>query len=539
MSDNEFMMSDEEEDPFEYEDSDDEMVASDSESQTQSLENEYYSGKALKEDDPEEAKSKLEAIVMADDPILSFKATKQLMKIANSQGADKTLIKLFDQLCDQKSNVESTYFASLVEKIIEKYAGVPGFVDAAFSKVTVLPKSSQIRLHVHRLRVMSNLGSISEIEAEARLLLELSTGDDYVAKQTRLEAYSTQLGILVRSGALSEREARSRARTLLEECSSLERSLIAHPGVVGVTSEARGLLQMEKRCFVAARDALMESFKSYDEAGLGKDKTRVLKCLLVVSMLDLLEDVSILQANEIQPYLVSDDLEVQELVHIVRLLHEDRLEPFLDLISLISDTFLSSFVDQLAQVARERALIKLCSVYLRVSESYVCSKTRTDPLLLQQLIYNMSRAGRLFWHITFDFEAHHMYIRERGSLQGLGQGKGINRAAGWPNLGPKPNLDEAYKLVEERLRKALVIPSTAPISGNEQVRLQQVGEGGQKDGRLVKLAVSNEKRAAQERRGRGDASELQGGIEGMAKVLDGLLSLGRSTTNGLVYIPEV
>ncbi|GMM34291.1 hypothetical protein DASC09_016160 [Saccharomycopsis crataegensis] len=445
MSDNEdFMMSEEEEDPFEYEDSDDEMVASDGgsfqedsdEEGEESLENQYYSAKSIKEDDLDAAlelfakiKDQVEGGEGDKQKVWKFKSLKQLMKIHYQLNHMDDLMKLYKELLNMNDYIEDkNYFLSSLVKIIDRYGKsnnpefLEKFIELPLAHPSYLNDKLFIKLNIAKLNFLEGKNdgenNLSAIDQLIDLVIEKceETTNEYTKKQHLLETYSIQLKILLSMSDIGSINSIKKLRNTFKKCNELEHNIIAHPKILGVINEAQGKLLMIERDFHKSVEILMESFKNYDESGSNVDKSRILKNLIVLNLLNLKSEVSILQSNEIKPYLRnSDDEDIDNLMKLLKYYEDNDISSFHQLIADSESTkeqfitkddynFLKIFKGDIINSINYKSLNNFFKSFSALPIDFLCKVLNIDnKLQLEELVFDMISEDILLYDIKFDY----------------------------------------------------------------------------------------------------------------------------------------
>lgn len=456
MSDSEdFMMSDEEEDPFEYDDSDDDQVmASNDEDQDSNnanqhvnLENKYYSAKAIKEDDLQEALKEFEAIIdqvsnedenlLTNDSIWRFKSIKQSLKIYYQLNDTNKLLALYQDLLNSHGSISNkNYFFTSLDKIIDRYAKsnntnlIIKFIDISLTSENkaLLNSKLLIKLYINKLNFLVVAGpqqrqtkddkssNTQEIEKLIDFVITecAKSSNEYIKQHNLLEVYSIQLRLLLSRPDIQTLRVIRQLKAMYAKCKQIEHTVILHPRILGVIKEAGGKIAMIGKNYNQAIETLMESFKNYDEIGSVMDKLRILKSLIILYMLNSKSEINILQSNEIKPYLTKegngDDEVILSLLALLNFYEANDVESFnrffeRNLINVFAnDNFLSIFKHDILNAIKFKVISNFCKSFKTIKISFLCSVLGIKGKYeLEELIFEMNNREILTFDLKFDY----------------------------------------------------------------------------------------------------------------------------------------
>lgn len=456
MSDSEdFMMSDEEEDPFEYDDSDDDQVmASNDEDQDSNnanqhfnLENKYYSAKAIKEDDLQEALKEFKAIIdqvsnedenlLTNDSIWRFKSIKQSLKIYYQLNDTNKLLALYQDLLNSHGSMSNkNYFFTSLDKIIDRYAKsnntnlITKFIDISLTSENkaLLNSKLLIKLYINKLNFLVVAGpqqrqtkddkssNTQEIEKLIDFVITecAKSSNEYIKQHNLLEVYSIQLRLLLSRPDIQTLRVIRQLKATYAKCKQIEHTVILHPRILGVIKEAGGKIAMIGKNYNQAIETLMESFKNYDEIGSVMDKLRILKSLIILYMLNSKSEINILQSNEIKPYLTKegngDDEVILSLLALLNFYEANDVESFnrffeQNLINVFAnDNFLSIFKHDILNAIKFKVISNFCKSFKTIKISFLCSVLGIKGKYeLEDLIFEMNNREILTFDLKFDY----------------------------------------------------------------------------------------------------------------------------------------
>lgn len=266
MSDDDFMMEDEEEDyDFEYEDgSDDDMDLADGEEGEMGLENAYYSAKSLKEDDLQgalkaltELRDRIAQEEMEDPGDWGFKVLKQLTKIKLRLGDPKGALEDYTRLLtwispESGKKLSKNYTEKSLDRLLET-VGFSSRTDSslleAFYQRTLdalgggRMERQWVRITIQLAKLWLDQGKMDKLAKAIQDLhqscLDPQGQEDPTKGTTLLEIYALEIQMY------------TRMRKTLQLKKVYQKSLnvtsaIPHPKIMGVIRECGGKMYMRQ-----------------------------------------------------------------------------------------------------------------------------------------------------------------------------------------------------------------------------------------------------------------------------------------------------
>ncbi|CAE6526115.1 unnamed protein product [Rhizoctonia solani] len=311
------------EDDFEYsgEDSDDQGADAD-------VENQYYTAKSLKEDDPPEALKALRKIIDAEKDKKEytdwgFKALKQSTKISfqllgkpdeafktytellgytrsavTRNYSEKTINGILDYIGGQKPLKKGQKKANTVVsvEILEKFYEVTKsvLIETKNERLSTKINLKLAKLWLDRKEYTRLMHVISELHRSASSTT--TTGDDS-SDQSRgtllLEIYALEIQMY------NETKNWKKLKEIYNKSSEV-RSAIPHPRIMGVIKECGGKMWMGEKQWARASTDFFESFRNYDESG-APQRIQVLKYLVLANLL-MGSGINPFDSQEAKPY---------------------------------------------------------------------------------------------------------------------------------------------------------------------------------------------------------------------------------------------
>ncbi|KAF8320521.1 PCI domain-containing protein [Cantharellus anzutake] len=403
---------------LEYTDEDDEGVAAGAD-----MENQYYTAKALKEDDQETALKAFQAIVAKEtEPTeWGFKALKQQTKLLflvlrRPHEALRTYTKL---LTYTKSVVTRNYSEKSINGILD-YVG-DGGKKGKGRKVAAVAANQDVDVEVLQKFYEVTKASLEDTKND-RLSLKtnLKLAKLWLDRKEfgRLNALIRELHQSVEGGASGDTGDQSRG-TLLLEIYALEiqmynemrnykklkeiynatlevRSAIPHPRIMGVIRECGGKMWMGEKQWARASTDFFESFRNYDESG-SPQRIQVLKYLVLANML-MGSDINPFDSQETKPY--KNDPEITAMTDLVgayqrREVHEAEKILRDNKATIMDDPFIRFYIGDLLRTLRTQYLIDLIRPYTRLELSFLAKQLNVDKEEVEDLLIGLILEGKV------------------------------------------------------------------------------------------------------------------------------------------------
>ncbi|KAF8516095.1 PCI domain-containing protein [Gautieria morchelliformis] len=430
--DAEYMQEDEDYD-FDY--SDDGEDANDSGSAD--VENQYYTAKSMKEDNPEGALKAFKSIVDAETEKgdWGFKALKQSTKLlfltlhrpAEALGTYTRL------LTYTKSAITRNYSEKSINGILDYVGGGKG----GAVEVVVLEKFYEATRGAledaknERLSVKTNLKLAKlwldrhEYGRLTKLLRDLhsstSQGDEGEQDQSQgtqlLEIYALEIQMYNETRNFKKLKAISLYSIQeIYNATNEVRSAIPHPRIMGVIKECGGKMWMGEKQWNRASEDFFESFRNYDEAG-SPQRIQVLKYLVLANMLTGSE-VNPFDSQETKPY--KSDPQITAMTDLVgayqrREVHEAEKIIRDNRSTIMDDAFIRSYIGELLRSLRTQYLIDLIKPYTRLELSFLAKQLNVDVAEVEDLLIGLILEGKVEGRI--DQVAMRLELDQQQSLE--------------------------------------------------------------------------------------------------------------------------
>ncbi|KAF7731243.1 COP9/signalosome complex subunit Csn2 [Apophysomyces ossiformis] len=399
--DDDFMLEDDDQEyDFDYEDDEDEEPDVD-------LENKYYNAKAQKEDDPEGAIAEFRSVVDTQEEKgdWGFKALKQMVKVSFRLGKYENTLEYYKELLTYvKSAVTRNYSEKSINNILdyvsmadnmqfmEKFyqTTLDALVDAKNERLWVKTNLKLAKLWLDR----KEYGRFNKILRKLHSACQKDDGTDDQRKGTHLlEVLALEIQMY------TETKNNKKLKELYQQCLHVK-SAIPHPRIMGVIRECGGKMHMSEKQWDKAQTDFFESFKNYDEAG-SPQRIQVLKYLVLANMLTE-SQINPFDSQETKPY--KNDREIVAMTNLVSAFQRKEIKEFEQILqanraSIMDDTFIRTYIDDVLKNIRTQVMIKLIKPYTRIDLAFV-SKQLNIPVedvenLLVGLILDEKISGRI------------------------------------------------------------------------------------------------------------------------------------------------
>ncbi|CAO3626913.1 unnamed protein product [Cunninghamella echinulata] len=395
--DDDFMLEDNEQDyNFDYEDDEDEEPNVD-------LENKYYNAKARKEDYPEGAIAEFQSVVDTEEEKgeWGFKALKQMAKISFHLNRHNDTLRYYKELLlYTKSAVTRNYSEKTINNILD-YASTAddmAFMEA-FYQTTL---DSLVETKNERLWVKTNLklaklwldrkeyGRLNKILRQLRTACQKDDGTDDQRKGTHLLEILA-LEIQMHTATKNTKKLKE----LYQQCLHV-RSAIPHPRIMGVIRECGGKMHMSEKQWDKAQTDFFESFKNYDEAG-SPQRIQVLKYLVLANMLTE-SQINPFDSQETKPY--KNDKEIAAMTNLVAAYQRKEIKEFEKILqvnraSIMDDSFIRTYIDDVLKNIRTQVLIKLIKPYTMINISFISKQLNISIDDVEELLVGLILDGKI------------------------------------------------------------------------------------------------------------------------------------------------
>ncbi|KAJ3094373.1 COP9 signalosome complex subunit 2 [Phlyctochytrium planicorne] len=399
MDDDDFMVEDEEEYDFEYEEDDGEEPDVD-------LENKYYGAKGMKEDSLESAIKEFQAVVDAETEKgdWGFKALKQMVKCTFKLQRYKETLQHYKTLLTYVKIVSRNYSEKSINNILDFVSASTdmSFLEEFYSvSLNALNEAKNDRLWTKTNLKLAKLwldrheyGRLNKILRQLHTACQNDDGSDDQKKGTLLlEIFALEIQMY------TETKNSKKLKALYQQCLNVK-SAIPHPKIMGVIRECGGKMHMAENEWDKAQTDFFEAFKNYDEAG-SPQRIACLKYLVLANML-MESSINPFDSQETKPY--KNDREIEAMTNLVNAYQRKDIKDFEKILrenrrTIMDDPFIREYIDDVLKNIRAQVIIKLIKPYTRIDISFV-SKQLNIPsedveTLLVALILDEKINGRI------------------------------------------------------------------------------------------------------------------------------------------------
>ncbi|BGO90593.1 hypothetical protein NBRC10512_002639 [Rhodotorula toruloides] len=396
MSDDEFMMDEDEDYGFEYE-------GSDNEDDVVDVENEYYTAKSQR-DTPDVALASFQKIMQDesdrnDQGEFGFKALKQMTKLTFRLGRyDEALAHYKTLLTYTKKAVTRNVAEKAINRVLDYVSAEEGIgLDKMqeFYEVTMKALEEQKN---ERLSTKTNLKLAKlwldrhEYARLNKILRELHAqcaptddGADVDSSKgtTQLEVYALEIQMY------GEMKNNKKLREIYEK-SLRVRSAIPHPRIQGVIRECGGKMYMSEKDWTKAQVDFFEAFKAYDEAG-SPQRIQVLKYLVLAHMLTESE-IDPFDSQETKPY--KNDREIAAMQALVsayqrRDVHDAEKILRTNRETIMDDPFIRFYIDDVLRSLRTQWILEIIKPYNRIEIAYLARQLGIPNEQVEEIVVSL------------------------------------------------------------------------------------------------------------------------------------------------------
>ncbi|RKP23590.1 COP9 signalosome complex subunit 2-like protein [Syncephalis pseudoplumigaleata] len=392
MSDEDFMLEDDEGYDFEY------SSGEEDEAPDADLENKYYSAKSLKDEDrAEEAIREFRQVVKAEEEKgdWGFKALKQIVKLEIKLKAYDEALEDYRQLLTYtKSAVTRNYGEKGVNTILD---AVSSMIDLAcmerFYKVTL---DALLEAKNERLWMKTNLKlakllldrdentQLNQVLRDLKQACQNRTSSDAQSRDTHLlEVYALEIQLLTRE------KKNKKLKELYQQCLAVK-SAIPHPRIMGVIRECGGKMHMREQEWDKAQTDFFESFKNYDEAG-SKQRIQVLRYLVLASMLTG-SQINPFDSQETKPY--KSDPQITVMTDLVDAYQHREIRTFEKILKqnhddIMGDPFIREYMANVLRSIRMQVLLELIQPYTRIGIGFIAEQLNIAEHDVEELLVSL------------------------------------------------------------------------------------------------------------------------------------------------------
>eukprot|EP00127_Corallochytrium_limacisporum_P004470 Clim_evm24s164 gene=Clim_evmTU24s164 len=390
MSDDEFMLEDDDDYGFDYEEE------SGSEPDVD-LENQYYSSKALKETDPKAAIESFLKVLDLEEQRgeWGFKALKQLVKVTFQTGDYTSTLKYYKQLLTYiKSAVTRNYSEKSINSILDHISTAQDISLLQDFYMTTLQAMQETKNERLWFKTNLKLGklyfdrgdyvNLSRIIKELHKSCQTEDGQDDLKKGTQLlEVYALEIQMH------TARKNNKKLKALYEKSLRIK-SAIPHPIIMGVIRECGGKMHMADGEWEAAHTDFFEAFKNYDESGSNR-RIQCLKYLVLANML-MSSSINPFDSQEAKPY--KNHKEIIAMTDLVNAYQHNDLDDFEKILrsnrtSIMDDPFIRDYIEDLLRNIRTQVLLKLIQPYSRLYIPYLAQSLNVEEDELESLLVSL------------------------------------------------------------------------------------------------------------------------------------------------------
>ncbi|KAK3735842.1 hypothetical protein QZH41_020006, partial [Actinostola sp. cb2023] len=366
------------------------------------LENQYYSSKALKEDDPKAALQNFQQVLdlETEKGEWGFKALKQMIKINFKLGKFEEMMTRYKQLLTYiKSAVTRNHSEKSINSILDyistskqvKYIGVKimellqnfyettldALKDAKNDRLWFKTNTKLGKLYYDR----SEFNKLSKILKQLHQSCQTDDGEDDLKKGTQLlEIYALEIQMY------TSQKNNKKLKALYEQSLHIK-SAIPHPLIMGVIRECGGKMHLREGDYEKAHTDFFEAFKNYDESGSPR-RTTCLKYLVLANML-MKSGINPFDSQEAKPY--KNDPEILAMTNLVSAYQNDDINEFEKILktnrkNIMDDQFIREHIEDLLRNIRTQVLIKLIKPYTRIHIPFISKELNIDKDEVESLL---------------------------------------------------------------------------------------------------------------------------------------------------------
>lgn len=361
------------------------------------LENQYYSSKALRENEPHKALESFQKVLELEQEgkeqgDWGFKALKQMIKISFRLGQYPDMMDYYTRLLTYiKSAVTRNYSEKSINSILD-YISTSKKVDLLESFYqTTLNALKEARNDRLWFKTNTKLGKLyfdradwprlQKILRQLRNSCQTDEGEDDLKKGTQLlEIYALEIQMY------TAQKNNKKLKALYEQSLHIK-SAIPHPLIMGVIRECGGKMHLREGEYEKAHTDFFEAFKNYDESGSPR-RTTCLKYLVLANML-MKSGINPFDSQEAKPY--KNNPEILAMTNLVSAYQNNDITEFEKILktnreTIMEDPFIREHIEDLLRNIRTQVLIKLIKPYTRIHIPFISQELNIDVVEVENLL---------------------------------------------------------------------------------------------------------------------------------------------------------
>lgn len=174
------------------------------------------------------------------------------------------------------------------------------------------------------------------------------------------------------------------------------KSAIPHPRIMGVIRECGGKMHMAEKNWTAAQVDFFQAFLMYDEAG-SPQRISVLKYLVLSHML-MGSEIDPFDSQETKPY--KNDPQIVAMTNLVgayqrREVHEAERILRENKATIMEDSFIRAYIDDVLKGLRTQYLIDLIKPYTRMELSFLSRQLNISTKMVEELLMSLILDGTI------------------------------------------------------------------------------------------------------------------------------------------------
>ncbi|CAG0915997.1 unnamed protein product [Notodromas monacha] len=361
------------------------------------LENQYYSSKSLKEDEPLNALQSFSRVLEleaanGDKGEWGFKALKQMIKIHSKLGNYEEMMTRYKQLLTyMKSAVTRNYSEKSINSILDNISTSKNMELLQNFYETTLDALKDAKNDRLWFKTSTKLGKLyfdlEEFGKLAAVLKQLhqscltDDGEDDLKKGTQLlEIYALEIQMC------TAQKNNKRLKALYEQSLHIK-SAIPHPLIMGVIRECGGKMHLREGEFEKAHTDFFEAFKNYDESGSPR-RTTCLKYLVLANML-MKSGINPFDSQEAKPY--RNDPDILAMTNLVNSYQNNNITEFEAILrknkkNIMDDPFIREHIEELLKNIRTKVLVELIQPYTRIQIPFISRELKIEPAEVESLL---------------------------------------------------------------------------------------------------------------------------------------------------------
>jgi COP9 signalosome complex subunit 2 len=376
------------------------------------IENSFYEGEDIEEENPTEAIRLFEQVVKLENEIEAegggtaewrFKALQHIVELSYRLKKYTEMLIQYKIMLNNMQNVTRNDCTDALNSVLETISNskddnmlaemfnvtLEALKTANNERLWFTTTLKLAKLYLHDID--NKCSQIEDLMSTLKQTCQLPDGSDNPAKASNLlEIYSLEIQFcrLTRNG--------TRMRTIYPKTLNLD-AAVADPRIMGVIREEGGKMHMSEYHWDDAFYELNEAFRNFQAAG---NNSRAKTCLKYVALSSMLSKTAVNPFDGREAKVFERDPEIQAMNELRTHLQNNDLMKFERVLSdkrngIMTEEVLMTYIDMLRKRMREHVLLNLVNPYKKVTLNFLAKKLNLTEILVESMLVRLIQQGDL------------------------------------------------------------------------------------------------------------------------------------------------